>query len=321
MVAANGNARPKDEAEAEVQPPAYGGPSGDKDVPIRDGLYILMNKMSRTVLDLWHPKSGTQCQGWSQYSLGNQLWIVQKSPDKDTYTLKNIQHAAFLDLLAGNPENGAPAIGHHRVEDSLNQEWRIVEHAPYYYTLQCAKTNTYLEIPGGNSENGTKTTCSNAALKMDHQLWILDRVSRSGQEIRSIIERWKPGLLSPRLFLPHGETAEYLGLPAIHCRSLWEKTNLQRQPIQPLFFDYDLFVVKSKDAVHSWAKNTFPAETRGFSILFGSIYGDAKKGPKAYNWYLTSDMCSLVFFDPQTGKEYSAAALDELGFEPSLAML
>lgn len=52
MVAANGNARPKDEAEAEVQPPAYGGPSGDKDVPIRDGLYILMNKMSRTVLDL-----------------------------------------------------------------------------------------------------------------------------------------------------------------------------------------------------------------------------------------------------------------------------
>lgn len=52
MVAANGNAKPKDEAEAEVQPPAYGGPSGDKDVPIRDGFYILMNKMSRTVLDL-----------------------------------------------------------------------------------------------------------------------------------------------------------------------------------------------------------------------------------------------------------------------------
>lgn len=120
MDAANENVGPSNEVG--VQPPAYGGPSADEDVPIRDGLYILTNKMARTVLDLcmlltWqislliltrsvgHSKSGTQCQAWTQHTggggLGNQIWIVCKSPARDTYTLRNINHAAFLDLLAG----------------------------------------------------------------------------------------------------------------------------------------------------------------------------------------------------------------------------
>ncbi|KAG8902660.1 hypothetical protein FRC01_009518, partial [Tulasnella sp. 417] len=58
---------------------------------------------------------------------------------------------------------------------------------------------------------------------------------------------------------------------------------------------------------------------RGYSILFGIIYGEARKGPKAYNWYLSPDMCSLVFFDAQSGKEYGPAALDGFGFEPTFA--
>lgn len=63
-----------------------------------------------------------------------------------------------------------------------------------------------------------------------------------------------------------------------------------------------------------------PFQIRGFAILFGMVYGEARRGPKAYNWYLMNDMCSLVFFDPQTGKEYSVAGLDGFGFEPTFAM-
>lgn len=59
-------------------------------------------------------------------------------------------------------------------------------------------------------------------------------------------------------------------------------------------------------------------QVQGVSVLFGIIYGEARKGPKAYNWYLTRDMCSLAFFDAQTGEEYSAAALDGFGFEPTV---
>lgn len=40
------------------------------------------------------------------------------------------------------------------------------------------------------------------------------------------------------------------------------------------------------------------------------MYGEAQNGPRAYNWYLSQDMGSLVFFDPQSGREYGPAALD-----------
>lgn len=316
MASSNEPARPSDEVE--VQPSAYGRTSDD---PILDGLYFLRNKMARTVLDLGEPESGTPCKGWSQHNhsgIGNQIWIVQKSVAGDTYTLRNIRHATVLDLLEGNPQNGASIIGCNRVEGSLNQEWRIAEHALHHHTLQCARTNTYLEIAGGSAEDGTKVTCSEGGSgSKDHQLWILDRVSRSSLEVGAIIGQWKPELQS-RLFLPHGDAAEYLCLPGNLCRNLWEQTNLRRQLLRPHLFDHDLFVIRTKDGVHSWARDCFP-KVQGFGVLFGIIYGHSEAGPKVYNWCLTSDMCLLVFFDPQTGKEYSTAALDQFGFEPVFA--
>lgn len=89
----------------------------------------------------------------------------------------------------------------------------------------------------------------------------------------------------------------------------------------PYLFDYDLFLIKTKDKVHSWARDLFPVEIRGFGVLFGIVYGEAKKELKAYNWYLTDDMFSLIFFDPVTGREYSAEALNGSGFEPIFATL
>lgn len=46
------------------------------------------------------------------------------------------------------------------------------------------------------------------------------------------------------------------------------------------------------------------------------MFGETRRGTRAYNWYLTPDMYSLVFFDAQTGQEYSPAALEVFGFEP-----
>ncbi|KAG8906950.1 hypothetical protein FRC01_007859 [Tulasnella sp. 417] len=100
-------------------------------------------------------------------------------------------------------------------------------------------------------------------------------------------------------------------------QSIWEKTNLRTQKLHQNMFDYDDLVVKAKEAVRAWARDKFPNATRGYSVLFGIVYGGAKKGPKAYNWYLTSDMSALVFFDAQTGREYTPAAIDGFGFEPT----
>lgn len=320
MSSTNNRAIPADETELRTP----GEDDGvDKGIPIRDGLYILTNKMARTVLDLCHPKSGTDCHGWSlnrDASIGNQLWIMQKSNAPDTYTLKNFRYSTFLDLWAGQTDDGSRVVGWNHEHGSPNQQWLLAETTPVYYTIQNARRHTYLEVLEGNPANGTKVTCSSAAVRKDHQMWILDRVCASGLEIRDIIQKWKPDLL-PRFLLTHGEAAEYFVLPCVLRRSLWEQANLQRQPVRSHLFDYDLFAMKAKTEVHSWAKNAFQPEIPGFGVLFGIIYGEARTERKAYNWYLTQDMCSLVFFDTQTGKEYCAAALDRSGFEPTLAML
>lgn len=44
------------------------------------------------------------------------------------------------------PENGARVVGHHRVERSNNQEWRLVEHAPNYYTWDTTIEFTELRL-------------------------------------------------------------------------------------------------------------------------------------------------------------------------------
>ncbi|KIO26696.1 hypothetical protein M407DRAFT_7675 [Tulasnella calospora MUT 4182] len=126
-------------------------------------------------------------------------------------------------LLPSKPDNGAHVAGWNHEDGSLNQQWRLVEDTPCDYT-------TYLEVLEG------------------------------GLEIRASIQKWKPDLL-PRLLLTHGEDAEYFVPPGVLVRrSLWEKANLQRQPVRSHLFDYDLFAIKSKAEVHSWAKDGFPVE-------------------------------------------------------------
>lgn len=44
-------------------------------------------------------------------------------------------------------------------------------------------------------------------MEMDHQLWILDRVSRTGSEIKAMFESWKPDLAS-RIMQPHKAQTE-----------------------------------------------------------------------------------------------------------------
>ncbi|KAG8894892.1 hypothetical protein FRC01_012686, partial [Tulasnella sp. 417] len=253
-------------------PPAY--ETERQDGPLPDGLYVLTNNMSRTVLDLSGGNSGggTRCAGFSRNindSIDHQLWIVKHDDSNNMYTLKNLRGGTFLDLQAGKRENGSQVTGYPRsLADGSrrNQEWRIVEQAPDQHTsgkkpdsemswgshksryrIQCSATNTYLEISGGNTSNGTNATCSARADNGDHQLWSLERVSRTTREIKAILESWKPDLLN-RLLQPYGDEAEYFVLPYELRKTIWDGTRLQRQTVRKHVFDYDDFVIKSKDA-------------------------------------------------------------------------
>ncbi|KIO16956.1 hypothetical protein M407DRAFT_33397 [Tulasnella calospora MUT 4182] len=162
--------------------------------------------------------------------------------------------------------------------------------------------------------DGAEVTCSQAAVEMDHQLWTLDRVSRTGSETKAIFESWKPDV-GGRITQPHATQTE---LPPELRPSLWKDAKLIERPVRPGIFDYNDFVIKRKEALSTriikgglhLGIRTGPRSLRSFGI----IYGEAKKGRKAYNWHLTHDMCSLAFFDAQIG-EYSLAALDKFGFE------
>lgn len=132
-------------------------------------------------------------------------------------------------------------------EARLHQEWIVSEEPEGFYrsggavcflaeiklltthrdSLQCAKTGTFLEIQQGclifrhlfalfahpfrsrfsKPDNGIKATCSKRVDGGDHQLWELERATRTTAEIKSILQSWKPDILS-RLFQPHDDENE-----------------------------------------------------------------------------------------------------------------
>lgn len=325
MAALNENERLNVEVE-EIQGQLQ-GPDERKRIHLREGLYFLANKRTRTLLDLncGNPAPGTLVIAYQKNTdahVGNQLWILKQDGLDGTYTLRNFQGGTFLELGGGTRENGSGTSCSERVingQNRSNQEWRVEEHEPHHYRLRCSRTDTFLEVAGGKSSNGAHVTCSEATGECDHQLWCFESVSRTSGDIKALFESWKPSIV-PRLLHPYGDLSQYFVLPVDLRKEIWQNTNLLRQPIRPHLFDYDDFVILLKNSITVWARDRFQADVRGYSVLFGIIYGEANKGPRAYNWYLSADMCSLVFFDAQSGNEYGPAALDSFGFEPTFAM-
>ncbi|KIO17421.1 hypothetical protein M407DRAFT_32914 [Tulasnella calospora MUT 4182] len=310
------NTKLQDTTKSQNEPPSYVAEDAIQAIP--EGLYTLTNKKIRKLLVVHNGdiRSGTACIGWPRItgsSLDFQLWALKHASADGSYTLMSLRAGTYIDLQAGKTANRAPVIAHSYASSEpsrLNQEWRISEEVPGYYTLRCARTETFLEMDDESTEKWRKIYCSNASQERDSQLWSLDRVSRTSLEIKEVMGKWKPDLLN-RLFQPYGDNDEfyfesrYIVLPYELRKPIWNETGLLDQAICRNTFDYDDFVIKAKDAMNSWARDNF--RTYGYSILFGIIFGEAKKGPKAYNWYLSYDMGSLVFFDPQTGIEYTSA--------------
>jgi len=172
-------------------------------------------------------------------------------------------------------------------------------------------------LKDGSQADLTHATCSAFVEGNDSQLWALEKSSRTVEEIIHILGDWNESLRS-RLCHSHSVATHCFVLPHDLRKSIWEGTGLRTQPVRPQLSSQDHFVTKVKDAVGSWARNDLKLD--GYGVLFGIVYGQAQLGPGAYNWYLTPDLESLVFFDPQTGMEYTAITLEKRGFEPSFVI-
>ncbi|KAG8894902.1 hypothetical protein FRC01_012679, partial [Tulasnella sp. 417] len=228
---------------------------------VTEGLYRLINKKARTLLDLGGGsiKSGV-------------LWALKRVGSNGAYRIMSLRGATYLDLESGcvvtqeewHQEDESPVLAYNYVGEGssrLHQEWNIAAEGEGFYTLQCAKTGTYLEIQGGNSASGTRATCSKRTPGGDHQLWDLERASRTTIEIKSIISSWKPDLLS-RLFQPYDDDNEYFILPSDLRNIIWNGTKLLRQEVRRSTFDYDGFVIKAKDAVNTSIRDRLRVDVR-----------------------------------------------------------
>lgn len=140
-----------------------------------------------------------------------------------------------------------------------------------------------------NSDDGARATCSRRAERGDHQLWDLERASRTTTEIKSIIRSWKPDLPS-RLFQPHDDDNQcvtfsppdwclsqtilprrYFVLVSEFRNNIWNGTKLLRQEVRRSTFDYDGFVIRAKDAVNTSVRDRLRVDVR---MLHYDAYSD-----------------------------------------------
>jgi len=281
---------------------------------VEEGVYLFVNKASRTILDLAGGRSeaGTPVQG---HERRNQWfatrWALQHRDEAGAWIVTNLMSATFLDIRDGRTANGSPVAGW----PDANQRWLIQHRNNGFYSVQNAQCGTSLELR--SMENGTPSTCSTFVEGHNEQLWALEKGSRTVQEIIRILGDWNEALLT-RLSHPHSLETHCVLLPDDMRKSVWEGSGLRTQLVRPQVFDQDQFVIKAKEAVISTFRDQM--KSNGYGVLFGIVYGQAKRGPNAYNWYLTSDLEHLVFFDPQNGMEYTTTTLDKRGFKPSFVL-
>lgn len=117
----------RSKVENDIQPPANGGDEEQRArTPLREGLYMLRNKKARTVLTLCRAlrafnrifvfvitlislfqgghEETTECHGvWpnTNAAIGHQLWLIQNSSLEDTYMVRNIHYAKYMEVKSG----------------------------------------------------------------------------------------------------------------------------------------------------------------------------------------------------------------------------
>ncbi|KAG8912337.1 hypothetical protein FRC01_005147 [Tulasnella sp. 417] len=264
MVAANTSMQSNKPAESDTNVlPAYSSEDDSQGIP--EGLYVLINKKTKTLIDLGGGNTGSpaSCEGWPRNvneKIDHQLWIISQVEPDGNYRIMSYRAGTFLDLEAGKSEKKSRVMAYNRVvkgDSRLHQEWII---SAEVHGIQCAKTRTYLELADGKADNGTHLVCSPEATDKDHQFWEFERVSRTCQEVKAVIGSWKPELLD-RLVQPYGDNVQYFVLPSKLRDTIWDGTKLLRQHVRTGTFDYDDFVIKVKDAVNTWARDRLRKDT------------------------------------------------------------
>jgi len=138
-----------------------------------------------------------------------------------------------------------------------------------------------------------------ARTDVPRQGWTLLRVSRSAAEITALIKA-NP-YIGPS-FNSDSQDNLYIVPPLSVRNAIYSGTGLSSITWRPEIFDCEDFAFVAKAAVSLWGNSNLRANVCG--ILFGIMFGrNASGDAHAYNWYLSADLSSIIFFEPQNGNE------------------
>ncbi|KAG8908017.1 hypothetical protein FRB99_000835 [Tulasnella sp. 403] len=285
--------------------------------PLVEGLYILTNKQSKTCLRVAHD-SGMKIEGLRRAQdkeFISMLWQLRRTEGSGNYILTNVKGPVDLVIDPAPRKGSGPSLvtlppPSQGSTTSANMEWIIREVSQGFYTLMNAATDTCLELQDSSGKHGPQAQLFAFTEGKDAQLWSLDRRSRFTGEVLDAVVK---DPLFTELFIPYPVEAQYYVLPDRLWHDIYDATGLEVRALRRRAFDYDDFVVRVKDAMTQWVCENINIDD--YSVLFGLIYGMRHDGGYAYNWTLSQDMLSPVFFDAQNGQELTPAALERLAFK------
>jgi len=100
-------------------------------VPILDGVYVVRNKGTNTVLDLagGNPSDETQIQGCRAVHMEgdyfNQNWLIERIGESNRYSVRNVKTNTCMEVADGSSEDSAKVQGH-QINGQEAQEWNII---------------------------------------------------------------------------------------------------------------------------------------------------------------------------------------------------
>ncbi|KAK0494138.1 hypothetical protein EDD18DRAFT_1464587 [Armillaria luteobubalina] len=148
-----------------------------------------------------------------------------------------------------------------------------------------------------------------------HQCWFFQRKSVSRTEIETIIGKNTYLANDYKLYQPVDE--EHLILPKYLWEEIWTSSGLSTKKSRRGIFDADDFALVMKGAIAQWGTEKCGAD--GFAIFCGFMLGRSQANPKegyTYNFTISDDHSSVVFFNPQNKK-----FLDNISYDVYLAYI
>ncbi|KAJ7452614.1 hypothetical protein FB451DRAFT_694833 [Mycena latifolia] len=293
---------------------------------VMPGIYSITNAKAAIALDLLNGSSehSTKIQARKEVNLDDstllsQLWLVERTQRKgvESYSIRNLCSGTYMDLVNGDPRNGAavggcPAGGDPVYKTNVNQEWVLIRFG-VFYRLKSVAAGTFLNLEGGKDEDGTKIECWENEEGTADQRWSLNRVSATHDEIIAALQR-SPYRLSD--FKRYPVDSIYLVVNQPLLKGIWNQSGLRANHCRTQIFDSDDFALGFKAFVAKWGNDNIKADN--LTLLCGLIVGqsivkseDEKHTYHAFNWTLTDDRTTILFFEPQNGQisatsEYTA---------------